>query len=256
MNRRMLVGICVALMNAVPAFSQENNEFGQEPGIQSIPDFVAPVVWGTSNIPTQLGAIVYDASSPSSFKGVDNTGSWITLGAAGTAVPTGTVMAYVGTSAPSGWLLCDGTSYLRTVYPSLATLLGCSGSSCAYGAADSTHFNVPDLRGRFLRGLDGTAGIDPDKSSRTAMATGGNVGNNLGSVQDDRFQGHKHQFVGSASNAVNGTGGSIPRGDSNTTAWNVAAFNDTPITDGSNGTPRTSSETRPVNAYVNFIIKI
>jgi microcystin-dependent protein len=68
-------------------------------------------------------------------------------------VPTGAILPFAGTTAPAGFLMCDGTSYTRVTFPGLATALGCGGSSCAYGAADSTHFNVPDLRGRFLRGV-------------------------------------------------------------------------------------------------------
>lgn len=57
--------------------------------------------------------------------------------------PTGSVMAYAGSAAPAGYLLCDGTSYLRSVYPALFAIIGTS-----YGSADVTHFTVPDLRAR------------------------------------------------------------------------------------------------------------
>jgi microcystin-dependent protein len=44
------------------------------------------------------------------------------------------------TTVPSGWLLCDGTSYLRASYPALFTAIGTT-----YGSADGTHFNVPNM---------------------------------------------------------------------------------------------------------------
>lgn len=58
----------------------------------------------------------------------------------------GTIQMYAGSTPPAGWLKCDGTSYLRTSYPTLFTALG--GTSSPWGLPDSTHFNVPDLRGR------------------------------------------------------------------------------------------------------------
>lgn len=56
-------------------------------------------------------------------------------------------------TAPSGWLLCNGASLLRTDYASLYAAIG-----TAYGAADGTHFTLPDLRGRMAVGPDNGAG--------------------------------------------------------------------------------------------------
>lgn len=61
-------------------------------------------------------------------------------------VPTGTVVPYGGAAAPTGWLLCDGTSYPDATYPILAALL-----ADAYGG-DASNFNVPDMRGVFPYG--------------------------------------------------------------------------------------------------------
>lgn len=61
----------------------------------------------------------------------------------------GMIFPYAGSSAPSGFLLCNGQAVSRTTYSSLFTLIGTS-----YGAGDgSTTFNVPDLRGSVLLGL-------------------------------------------------------------------------------------------------------
>ena len=62
-------------------------------------------------------------------------------------IPAGVVMAYVGATAPTGWLLCDGTSYAKASYADLWNVL----SAQNYGS-NSTHFNVPDLRDRIPRG--------------------------------------------------------------------------------------------------------
>lgn len=58
-------------------------------------------------------------------------------------VPVGSVVPYGGSTAPTGWLLCDGTSYADATYPLLAAAL-----NDEYGG-DASNFNVPDLRGVF-----------------------------------------------------------------------------------------------------------
>ncbi len=157
---------------------------------------------------------------------------------ANTLVPPGTVVAYAGTIAPPGWLLCDGHAVTRTEYLALYLAIGTSHGS----GNGSTTFNLPDYRGRFLRGVDGSAGRDPDVSSRTVMTTGGNIGNLVGSVQGDAFAQHQHSqesYLQIAPNVV-GWGGS-------TRVWEMTSSVNTGQTGG--------SETRPVNAYVNWIIK-
>lgn len=162
-------------------------------------------------------------------------------------VPTGAVLSFAGTVAPTGFLMCDGSAVSRTTYSSLYSILGNH-----HGSGDgSTTFNLPDYRGRFLRGVDGGAGNDPDTSSRTAMNSGGNTGDAVGSVQNDAFQGHHHTI-----NLFSGgtTATEITYAQPGSSIQGTVATAD-PISDGANGTPLTASETRPRNAYVYFIIK-
>ena len=64
------------------------------------------------------------------------------------STPTGTVTMYAGATAPAGWFLCDGKPVSRTTFANLFTVVGDQ-----YGIGDgSTTFNVPDLRGEFVRG--------------------------------------------------------------------------------------------------------
>lgn len=71
-------------------------------------------------------------------------------------VPSGAIMSFGMLAAPSGWLLCDGTAYSRTTYANLFSAIGTS-----WGIGNgSTTFNVPNLQGAFLRGLDTTGNID------------------------------------------------------------------------------------------------
>jgi microcystin-dependent protein len=62
-------------------------------------------------------------------------------------LPAGVVLPFGGAAAPSGFLLCNGASLLRADFPALFAAIG-----TAFGAADGTHFNVPDMRQRFARG--------------------------------------------------------------------------------------------------------
>jgi microcystin-dependent protein len=169
--------------------------------------------------------------------------------------PSGVVSAYAGTSAPSGYLMCDGSAVSRATYAALFAVIGET-----HGQGDNaTTFNVPDYRGRFLRGVDGGAAVDPDAASRTAMATGGNTGDNVGSVQSDATAkngltitdpGHAHTVP---RNTVSDSGSFMivtAGGATTSTATPPTNSNTTGITL-DNG----DNETRPVNAYVHYIIK-
>ncbi|MFN8369566.1 MAG: tail fiber protein [Bacteriovoracaceae bacterium] len=196
------------------------------------------------------GAIAYDVSAHKPVY-CNSSSVWAVIGSS-----AGEIKVFGGTTVPSGYLLCDGTSYLRTTYADLYSAIG-----CAFGCADGTHFNVPDLRGRFLRGTDdmgsGAAARDPDRAARTAMNVGGNTGNNVGSYQDDAFQGHWHDVrmespdysIGTSGLGGAGGGGNLEY----SYAQNVTAK--TIKSDGTNGTPRSTSESRPKNVYVNFIVR-
>lgn len=89
------------------------------------------------------------------------------------AVPSGTVHVFAGTasSVPEGYLLCDGGAISRTTYSYLYNAIGTT-----YGSGDgSTTFNLPDLRGEFIRGLDGGRGIDTDTVVITGNTTNGSA---------------------------------------------------------------------------------
>lgn len=64
-------------------------------------------------------------------------------------VPTGSIQAYGGSTAPTGWLLCDGTAYQQSSYTALyAAIAGAYNTSAGNSAPASGYFRVPDLRGR------------------------------------------------------------------------------------------------------------
>jgi hypothetical protein len=94
----------------------------------------------------------------------------------------------------AGWLLCDGASYAGSAYPDLFTAIG-----TANGGGGGS-FNVPNLRSKLPRGVNGAANaVDPDAATRTAAAPGGNTGNAVGSVQTDddkeAWDGNTHRMA-------------------------------------------------------------
>ena len=96
-------------------------------------------------------------------------------------VPSGAVLPFAMSTAPSGWLECNGLAVSRTVYASLFAAI-----ATTYGAGDgSTTFNLPDLRGEFIRGWDNGRGADTSGrvfgSAQTATGLGhiGTIGSVL-----------------------------------------------------------------------------
>lgn len=86
----------------------------------------------------------------------------------------GDVKWYTADKPPTGWLECNGAELERTVYKKLFDVI-----STTFGEGDgSTTFNVPDLRGEFVRGWDNNRGIDQ--------------GRNFGVTQEDLFKSHTH----------------------------------------------------------------
>jgi len=152
-------------------------------------------------------------------------------------VPTGSVMAYMGTTPPPGWRLCDGAPVSRTEYSALFAIIRTTS-----GVGDGVNtFNLPDLRGYFLRGRDAAQGRDPDSTDRFAI-NGGNAGDAVGSVQNDVFASHNHGYDGN-NNTSGGTYLNFGSNQTTDTNWRG-------VTGNSGG-----RETRPKNVNVNYIIK-
>ena len=156
----------------------------------------------------------------------------IALNGANLAYP-GQVSMSAGNAIPAGWLQNNGQAVSRTTFSALFAAIGTT-----YGAGDGvTTFNVPNDQGRFWRSWNGTgSGID---NSRV-----------FGSFQPDTFQGHFHGLSDAWTNP--GTGNNV--GSGSFTCVALAFSTGAPITDGTNGAPRTGTETRPSNvAYLSLI---
>lgn len=119
-----------------------------------------------------------------------------------------------------------------------------TGAAGSFSGYPILYFLLPDLRGRFPRGVDGATGNDPDANARTASNTGGNTRDLVGSVQGDELGSHQHNV------------------EYSTYATGNSGINFASIADLGGGcctvftTPQGGNETRPKNANVNHIIKL
>lgn len=175
-------------------------------------------------------------------------------------VPSGTIVAFAGTTPPQGWVICNGGAYNgeEEKYKNLYEVI-----KIIYGGTGSTSFNVPDFRGVFLRGLDNGRALDS--------------GRDLGSYQGDEIKKHKH-------NGTTATGGrhshtilKLPTdqaGQSNMYTLYNTSSSDEGWANAPGGQPNNSlsehyghthsfstndtggNETRPVNVAINYIIKL
>jgi microcystin-dependent protein len=142
----------------------------------------------------------------------------------------GELRMFAKVTVPTKWLICDGTAISRTVYATLFAAIG-----TAFGVGNgSTTFNVPDFRGEGVRGYDAGRGIDS--------------GRVFGSLQLDAMQGHSHAIK----MGIVESGSTDAGPDTAGTPTNSIVGN--PVDDGTNGTPRTASETRMRNLTVVFVI--
>ena len=89
------------------------------------------------------------------YKNTNGVLTPIAGGVSNSNAPIGAIYPYGGSSAPSGYLMCDGSAVSRSDYSALFNVIGTS-----FGAGDgSTTFNVPDLRGKFLEGTPSSGTI-------------------------------------------------------------------------------------------------
>lgn len=163
--------------------------------------------------------------------------------------PVGTIIAFCGdTSAQSpslsslGWLLCDGSSLDQVVYDELYAAIKTN-----FGSAGAGKFNLPLLKGYFLRGVSPAAtSTDPDVASRSFLQAGGSTGNNVGSLQTYGTGSPNKKFQGAYRTA-----------NSNSGCEKVAGPDDANRGSGNNTASISGGdlETRPKNKYVNFLIK-
>ena len=127
-------------------------------------------------------------------------------------VPTGTIIMYIASTAPIGFLLCNGSALSRTTYSRLFSLIGIT-----YGSGDnSTTFNLPDLRGRSPLGFGQGSGL-------TNRNLNDKVGAETHTLTTSEMPSHNHTAssaaAGSHTHSVS-SGAAGSHSHSGTTSWN------------------------------------
>lgn len=166
------------------------------------------------------------------------------------AAPAGAVMAFARNTPPTGWLACNGQAVSRTTFATLFAAIGTT-----FGTGDgSTTFNLPEMRGEFVRGWDNGRGIDS--------------GRVFGSTQLDQMQTITGSFTilnrgggaagESAFKAFTGAFNAVSGGGSFGTGWQgEAGSQSTTLSFTSSASPgaRTGTETRARNVALLYCIK-
>ena len=161
------------------------------------------------------------------------------------AVPTGAVMSFATSIVPPGWLFCNGTSISRTTYANLFAVIGTT-----FGSLDANSFNLPEMRGYFVRSWDntiGTGSIDPGRA--------------FGSIQSHQLQQHKHTITSKWTQPVSGGGdytrptmaGTTGTGNKYTSTTTILTESQSYVSDAYNA--NVGTETRPVNIALMYCIK-
>lgn len=198
--------------------------------------------------------VLFDATS----LGVGQNGNFLYLNGA-VACPVGMVEDYAGNAAPTGWFLCFGQAVSRTLYPELFTVIGTT-----FGSGDGvTTFNLPDLRGRVVAGLDGMGGVAAGRLTNQTIhpnallmgSTGGleffgilqtdlpNVVVNVNVSLND--PGHVH--AGGQAGAIDGKVGGLSAGSA---AGNIWFGNPISTSSQTTGITVTSAQTNSLNGGV------
>ena len=139
-------------------------------------------------------------------------------------VPPGAVMYFARNTAPPGWLKCNGAAISRTAYSKLFAAIG-----TVFGAGDGfTTFNLPDLRGEFVRGWDDGRGVDGGRA--------------FGSFQAGMIQSHSHNGSSESAGSHGHTGSAVSGGSHNHSA-----------SSGASGSHAHSGSTSPAGAHTHKV---
>lgn len=225
----------------------------------------APVSGGEYSAKYHAQAAASSASSAATSAGYastflpsqpGNAGKFLTTDGTGPSwaspFPAGMVSVFAGGTAPAGWLICNGSTVSRTTYAALFAAIGTT-----YGAGDgSTTFKLPDLRGEFVRGLDGGRGVDSGRALGSAQSSANLSHSHGGAAASDGS--HSHTSYG----WLNISGGSGPAGGMpqlESVGASASVSNHPTTTNGSHSHSISAdggSESRPRNVAMNYIIKI
>jgi len=139
------------------------------------------------------------------------TSAKIAPGAIPDSTASGTVVPWGGSTAPTGWLDCDGSAVSRSTYADLFTAIGTT-----YGSGDgSSTFNLPDIRGRTVCGKDDMGGTAANRLTSGSTIDGTTLGTAGGSqthtLSTSEMPAHRHgleQIDGETNDYLGGSGNS------------------------------------------------
>ena len=174
-------------------------------------------------------------------------------------VPSGSVFCMAVATVPSGYLECNGAAVSRSTYAVLFAVIG-----TAYGTGNgSTTFNLPDLRGEFVRGFDNGRGVDSGRSIASSQSSQfGQHNHNVSASSSSSVTdpGHKHTMNFNLGNLIS-SGGAFGMKDSgtadrmNTATTGISVSTSTSISQSNRGGTSNSSETRPRSIAMMYVIK-
>ena len=175
-------------------------------------------------------------------------------------VPSGSVFCMAVATVPSGYLECNGAAVSRSTYAVLFAVIG-----TAYGTGNgSSTFNLPDLRGEFVRGFDNGRGVDSGRSIASSQSSQfGQHNHNVSASSSSSVTdpGHKHTMNFNLGNLIS-SGGAFGMKDSgtadrmNTATTGISVSTTTNISQSNRGGTSNSSETRPRSIAMMYVIKI
>lgn len=164
------------VVEAINAFGTVNNV------TITTPASGATLTLGSGKTVAVSNSLTFTGTDGTSFAFPSSSGTVLTDGTIGTYLPPGVIFPYVATTAPSGYLLCNGQAVSRATYAALFAVIGTS-----YGAGDgSTTFNVPDVRGRVIAGSDSMGTSAASRLTATTMSPDGTSLASTGGAQTEQ----------------------------------------------------------------------
>jgi microcystin-dependent protein len=210
-----------------PIKALESLPFVFQEWIRQLNVFISKIISATV-IDAKGDLIVGTANDTVSRLGVGANGTVLTADSAETSglkwatasisgVPTGAILSFGGTSAPTGYLLCDGSNVSRTTYSALFTAIGTT-----WGAGDgSTTFGLPDMRRRTFVGSGGTG------TGTLGNAVGNTGGEESHALSTGELASHTHTFTTggqSADHTHSGTTSGQSADHTHTTVDNIVVY--------------------------------
>jgi microcystin-dependent protein len=144
-----------------------------------------------TTVPEDMTGVVSGLLPLSSVSGREVATDVTPPGESLSSVPAGAVMPWTSSDAPDGWLICDGSAVSRSDYAKLFSALGVT-----FGSGDGANtFNLPDLRGRAVVGLDNMGGSAANVISEAwARSVGGRFGEERHRLTVGEMPAHSHGY--------------------------------------------------------------